>query len=255
MYIHTVYRPQEHVDHIEDWLKYHTAIGVNHFFLYDNGESTGYGENLNNLEWDRLLHTDQNSGITRYGFKIKHTVEKARLIEQEILAKYSVTKVNWKPSQNGKIIYGYNDSIRHLLTQVKTGLCAFIDIDEYIVKREEFRPSRMHQVRYEDYHKFSSIFKCKNKLKTYNSVELGPKCIVDLEKLKIDDELLYPNTMHFFSTELPLSTSHFNHYNFNKVAYRELEKIHKGLPIYSNCFEYEENPFKESIVDVTRIIK
>lgn len=262
MKIFTVYRPEEHVDYLEEWIKYHLQIGVKHFYLYDNGGSVGYGPKKNNIHWDDILHTDSKNGISRYGFKIKYTSEEARLKENKFINNYPVTKILWQPVVDDKIVYGYNDAVIDFTSKVKSGLCAFIDIDEFIVKKEEFRPSRMYQRIFKDYHYFNSIFDCKETT-TLEGLERdmfirllheSSKCILDLANFpdldSVWENTIHPNTMHFLNTSLPLSQSHFNHYNFNKLKYvgfrnRATHIGHKWkVKPYQDCTVLINNPFE-----------
>jgi hypothetical protein len=257
MYIHTVYRPEDHVDYLEEWLSYHTKIGVKHFFLYDNGGGAGEAGQPNFSDFERKIHMMHSSdpSRTRYGYRVKYTPDQARLKELTYLHKYSVTKILWQPIIDGKIIYDHQSSIRHLLTQIDSGLCAFIDIDEFIIKKEEFKQSRMYQKIFEDYHNYNSIFDCKKWFSQIGIYKYASKCILDLTYLKncFNDDKTYIVNMHFENLQLEESLSHFNHYNLNKVRYRRIEheykKIYPNFKIvsFNQALTHMENPFEKSI--------
>lgn len=257
MKIFTVYRPEEHVDYLEEWISYHQKIGVENFYLYDNGGSTGYGTDGVEL----IPHTDSKKRISRYGFRIKYSPEEAREKESKFINKYPVTKVLWQPTLNGQVVYGYTDAVIDFINRVKSGLCAFIDVDEFIVKKEEFRSSRLYQRIFKNYNYFNSIFESKEmfSLETLSGRAVHTltheysKCILDISNFSEFDKLV-PNTMHFMNFNLPLSESFFNHYNFNKLKYgifrKTIAKEDWKIKSYEECTKYIENPFEESIVKI-----
>lgn len=256
MFIFTVYLPEIHVDYLEEWIRYHLSIGITHFYLYDNGSSTGYGNKNTQISiYDS--HGDSSKKLTRYGFSIKYTVEEARDRESQFLKKYPVTKVFWQPVVDNKVVYAYNQAVLDFTTNVKSGLCAFIDLDEYIVKREEFTPCRMSQRIYKDFHFYKSVFDCREMVSGINLDGYNTKCILDLSKpITLDDPSKYVNSMHFYETKLPKSKNFFNHYNFNKVHYKMLKKrkdsynLQWSADSYNNCCVEVNDPFAESTVPI-----
>lgn len=203
-YIQTVYLPQENIFFIEDWLKYHLAIGINHFFLYDNTGSK--------YIQDPIRQNVSDHSVNKYGQKIEISLDQALEIEEKIFNKYPVTKIKWQPVIDGQITYGQMEACIDFATKVKEGLCAFIDIDEFIVKKEEFYESRILQKKYDDRWKYSSIFDC-DKTFDIDTTNWSSKAILDLSTFTPGDSI------HFGNKDLPISKSWFNHYNHTESGH------------------------------------
>jgi hypothetical protein len=208
-YIQTVYLPQENVTFLEDWLKHHVSIGIDHFFMYDNTGSTfRYPDNRYNYN---LLYENKN----KYGQYIDMPLDKALELEEAILKKYPVTKIQWQPVINGNIGYGQMEACVDFASKVTSGLCAFIDIDEFIVKKENFKESRLLQKRYDDRWKYKSIFDC-DKTFDINTRFWASKAILDLSRFSVSSNI------HFEDKDLEISQSWFNHYNHNEKSHEWL---------------------------------
>ena len=217
--IHTVYRPEENIKFIEDWLNHHLAIGVEHFYLYDNGGSIG--------NFKKIGH-GSIPGISKYKYKFPtNQLKEIREQEEKILSKYPVTKIMWSPKNaNGQIVYNYNDSIFDFLSRVDKGLCAFIDMDEFIIKKEDFYPSRMLQKKFGHREEYDSVYNCYDAA-DIDTTRMDTKTILDLEELrsKIYNVKINPQMMHFdFMDNLQISANYYNHYNHNKYAHKILTK-------------------------------
>jgi len=227
MYIQTVYLPQENVTFVEDWIRYHLSIGVEHFFMYDNTGSTyRFPEN----KYDHnLLHDGRN----KYGQKIDMGIDQALEIEDEIFKKYPVTKITWQPMVNGQIVYGQMEACIDFSSKVNSGLCAFIDIDEFIIKREEFRESRILQKKYDDRWKYNSVFDC-DKTFEINTRRWASKAILDMSRFTSDTDIHFPNH------DLPMSTSFFNHYNHSRSCHEWLLSAYKTIDPSWEPVEYDK---------------
>jgi hypothetical protein len=213
-YIQTVYLPQENIFFIEDWLKYHLYIGIDHFFLYDNTGSK--------FIHDPIRQNLSEHSVNKYGQKINISLDEALEKENKIFKNYPVTKIEWKPVHDGKITYGQIEACIDFAAKVKEGLCAFIDIDEFIVKKEEFYESRILQKKYDDRWKYSSIFDC-SKTFDIDTKKWSSKVILDLSAFSPGENI------HFENKDLPISKSWFNHYNHNEVNHKWLLKNYKNI--------------------------
>ena len=211
MFIHTVYRPEENVDYLEDWLTHHIAIGVKHFYLYDNGgaqdiKGQGYSE-------DMFSYIQPNTN--QYGIPFKYTVEEARNIQDKIFKNFPVTVIPWQnKNDQGKLLYNHKESVLHFKSFINDGLCAFIDIDEFIIKKEEFNVCRMYQKKFKSRHYYNSVHDC-FEIFDITVPFWGPKVILDMAN--------FPENfvdMHFRNFNLPISKSYFNHYNYNDIAHK-----------------------------------
>jgi len=207
MVIHTVYTPEENVDYLEDWLLHHTLIGVTHFYLYDNGGAHDYPH-------DPLWYISPFTN--KYGAEIKYTVEEARIKQQEIFKKYPVTVIPWQNRDaNGKLLYNQIESVLHFKDMVKEGLCAFIDIDEFIIKTEEFKPCTMLQRKFKSRHFYNSVYDCYEVFDT-DTTNWAQKAILDMGNFPHLDT---SHNIHFGHVDLPLSKLYFNHYNHTEAAH------------------------------------
>lgn len=225
MIIHTVYRPEENINFIEDWLRHHLKIGIKHFYLYDNGGSVG-----NHV---KISH-GSTPGITKYRYKYNHTdLDGVRAREKQILDNYPVTKISWQPKDNNNnTIYDWFGALRHFSNENKKGLCAFIDIDEFIIPVEKFYPSRMYQKKFKNRWEYSSVHDCFDAC-NIPSEHLDTKTIIDLDMLSdLPENIPDPHpqyNMHFnFLSELPISKNYYNHYNHNAYAHKLLIKDRYG---------------------------
>jgi len=205
-YIQTVYLPQENVTFLEDWLKYHLSIGIDHFFMYDN---TGSTFRYPDKKYETNLVYDSKN---KYGRKIDMPLDQALEMEEKIFKKYPVTKTIWQPMVNGKIGYQQMDACLDFASKVTSGLCAFIDIDEFIVKKEKFRESRILQKRYDDRWNYDTVFDC-DKTFDIDTRLWASKAILDMSRFSAGESI------HFNNKDLPYSKSWFNHYNHNEVAH------------------------------------
>lgn len=229
MFIQTMYIPSENIDFLEEWLSYHQKIGVEHFYLYDNSGSVAHAQGSN--VWSVAVH-----GKDRYGNKINNV--DVTDLENEIFKKYPVTKIKWQPKNKNGLIYGDQvNAMNHYSSIVKTGLTAFIDIDEFIVKREEFRESRLFQRKYESRFHYSenSVMNITNGFEI-DSRSWSSKCIIEMKNYQS------PQSVHFSDLNIPESDSFFNHYNHNEFAHKWLLKNYKDFdpswkPVpYKNIF-------------------
>lgn len=120
---HTIFLLNEHIDWLEDFIKYYLNLGFEHFYLYDNDGSNG---------------NDGSRSHNKYGFAVSttNTVESERKFE-EIKQKYpgKITHIKWQPRDStGNIIYGYNESMYHFIENYRneSEWVAFMDVDEYL---------------------------------------------------------------------------------------------------------------------------
>lgn len=226
MYIQTVYLPQENVTFLDDWIRYHLSIGVEHFFMYDN---TGSEFRIDDPKYSsNLVHDSKN----KYGQEINMPLDRALEIEERIFNKYPVTKIQWQPIIDGKIGYGQMEACVDFASRINSGLCAFIDIDEFIIKQEEFYESRILQKKYDDRWKYKSVFDCD---KTFNidTTRWASKVIMDMSNFRIGENI------HFENLDLPLSKSWFNHYNHNKSGHEWLMSNYMNIDPTWSPVSYE----------------
>jgi hypothetical protein len=210
--------------YLKEWLDYHTFIGVDKFYLYDNAESMC------------IDHMDPMTSLptkNKYGYSYQLGIDQSRRVQEDLAKEYNIEIVQWSPiNENGQIVYGQVESMTHLSSIKDSGLVAFIDVDEFIVKQEGFRPSRMLQVKYESRNSYTKIMDLERGFKI-NTELWSPKCIIDMS------EYIEPSSIHFPELDLPISKSFFNHYNHNPVGHNWLSENYLDQAPSWTPVEYE----------------
>jgi hypothetical protein len=255
MIIQTVFKAQENADYVDDWLYHHSSIGVTSFYLYDNSESNElwYGGKYH----DSNIVPDSNF----YGHKYRYTIEEARKKCENVFKDYNVFVIPWSPkNENGIVTYSQTEALKdfvvnqHYKNNLKTNLCAFIDMDEFIIKREDFKESRMLQKRFQSREDYKRVFDCKKTIgfpdrKLWLVEEYATKCIIDIPKRYsyfFDEK--FTTGPHFQDLkELQLSESYYNHYNYSRNEHEDKLKMLanryiKKHPEYEQNFDIVEDP-------------
>jgi len=221
MVIQTVYIPAENIRFIREWLQYHSEIGVEHFYLYDNTGSH---------------HVDLGNAITLTGRnKYGRLIESRDVTEEEaeILKDFPVTKIKWQPIRRGRIDYDQMGACLHFKDLYPKGLCAFVDIDEFIVPKEPFRESRLYQKKYDDRWNYEKVLDC-TKTFQIDTSRWGSKCILEMSKFTPSANI------HFLDKSLPISKSWFNHYNHSPKAHEWLVSNYTDIDPTWNPVPYEK---------------
>jgi hypothetical protein len=122
---HTVFILNENIRWLEEFIEYYLTIGFDHFYLYHNEGTIG-------------LPNEGDEHVNKYGMP---RITKSTLTDIEqlnnILEKYRsyITYIKWQPTdQSGNIIYGYNESVKHFISNFRnqTKWIACMDLDEYL---------------------------------------------------------------------------------------------------------------------------
>jgi hypothetical protein len=121
--IQTIFLPRENILFLEEWLLYHTFIGFDHFYLYDNTGSRG----------DIYSHVPLGLNKNKYGVPVISKKINDDLINEYLLKicnKFKVTIIKW-PSE----VIAHNETIEDFIKKFGTyyNYTAFIDMDEYII--------------------------------------------------------------------------------------------------------------------------
>ena len=119
----TVFRLNENVKWLEEFLIYYINIGFDHFYLYDNDGSV----------------SDFDKSQNKHGYKISNnepTEDKA--IFDRILEKYGdkITYTKWKPiNKENEIIYGQDYATMDFIKKYadETEWIALMDLDEFLI--------------------------------------------------------------------------------------------------------------------------
>lgn len=134
----TVFIMKENILFMEEWIKHHINLGVNHFFLYDNSSV----EKLS--DWDNQNYKQ----VIIPGVKNKHNVDYSKFISdedaqklyQEIKDKYKdkITVINWdKKDEFGFVRYFQEDAVFDFVNNQKDNYeyGIHIDMDEFLISR------------------------------------------------------------------------------------------------------------------------
>lgn len=218
---HTVFVLNENIRWLEEFIIYYRNIGFDHFYLYDNEGSIGFGS---------------TTKYNKYGFPISHkATEEDKKQLQYILEKYGdyITYTIWQPKDSaGNIIYRQDDSIIDCMNhQGKDNeWIACLDLDEYVysvknvniadylksldesvscvkITQKKFLDRFLSKERF-----ITQEFQCINGLNI--GTEWGPKNIVrckDFIFLKHIHEIDVKNEIIVADKEI----IRFNHYNIN----------------------------------------
>ena len=124
---HTIFILNENIKWLEEFIIYYKHIGFDHFYLYDNEGTAGYGS---------------TSTVNRYGFPItSETQESDRKLFNALLEKYKndITVVKWQPrNSQGQIEYQNKEAFKHVIKNFgnETIWMAFFDFDEFIYSEQ-----------------------------------------------------------------------------------------------------------------------
>lgn len=122
--IQTLFLPRESLPYMEEWLLYHTLLGVDEFRLYDNTGSAG------DISSPFRRH---GAKVTKYGLpKIAEDIdeERVRLAIRSICSKFHVELVPWPtPHFSQKFLL---ESVADHCSANDSDYTAFIDMDEYV---------------------------------------------------------------------------------------------------------------------------
>lgn len=126
--IHTVFVPRENISHLKEWLVYHSMLGVEHFYLFDNSNSISRG--------------GSTRYVNKYGINFHHKtrhMSDADINEniQEIISSVpaKVKLISWNPKDKfGNITYDQVGSTQYFSKEYsdETDWTLFIDIDEFV---------------------------------------------------------------------------------------------------------------------------
>jgi hypothetical protein len=250
---------KENILFLEQWINYHSLLGFNEFYLYDNSKVRISNKgchhkhacfkagkvNKYNIDYDTLVNLTD--------IEIKEHVNK-------IINKYSnVHIIEWSPkNREGIIIHdqlvGHNHCFNNYLKKNNIDWCANIDMDEYIVIKDYNNvkdyilslPSNVSSVSMGQV-RFKSRFKELNKLVTDitdSEVELVPrdhgnKPLYNIENsLKLDTHNAF-NKNNFKTIYPDVSDICINHYKLDKyevkehilksIEYKEVKNIHQDI--------------------------
>jgi hypothetical protein len=137
--IHSVFIAKENIMFLEEWIDYHSQLGFDYFYLYDNSKVQL------RCAFECLPGTYSKTvpgKINKYGYDynklIPLTDEEIHYILQKIKEKYNgrVIIIEWSPrNKEGLVCYNQQEAHMDCLSKLKKtdiDWCASIDMDEYI---------------------------------------------------------------------------------------------------------------------------
>ena len=133
--IMTVFLPRENLFFLDEWLRYHLAIGFGHVYLYDNSGSQ-FLDCGNNLEV-----TARNKRGEEVYRLLAHLDDGGVAQELErVLAPFErhgfVTRIRWQPRDaSGRITYGQVEAFLDYVRRFRkeSEWTSFTDLDEFVV--------------------------------------------------------------------------------------------------------------------------
>lgn len=219
--IHTVYLPRENLRFVEEWLAYHSLLGAEYFYMYDN---TGSRE----LDWGNSVAVN---GRNKYGRMMDFSLSDAEIaeIEAAIFKKYPVVKIVWQPRENGEIVYGQNAACDDFAKGMRSGWCAFLDIDEFLYSPHrigdvlEGQAMVLRQKKFEDRFHYSTALEITNTF-TIDTERWAPKIFINMEHYILGSANMHELNTHLMEKPVfpDLGTLRFNHYNHNRVGHEWL---------------------------------
>jgi Glycosyl transferase family 2 len=212
--IQTVYLPRENVRFLEEWLQYHSMLGAEYFFLYDNTGSQTID----------LGNSVAVNGKNKYGMSLDFYLSDRQIeeVEAEILKKYPVTKVKWQPRQDGKIVYGQTLACDHFSESARVDWCAFIDIDEFLCTPHRVgdllkgKAIKILQKKFDDRFNYRTALEV-TKTFSINTKRWSPKLIINMRHYRSGAKSIHDLKINsFFGPVLQdFGELRFNHYNHN----------------------------------------
>jgi hypothetical protein len=134
--IHSVFIAKENILFLEEWIDYHTQLGVEAFYLYDNSKVQRVNSFNAHKKW--IIPGKVNKYNINFDELVKLSEDDIRNILLKIESKYKhVNIIEWSPKDStGKICHFQEKAHADCLAKLKNtdiDWCASIDMDEFIV--------------------------------------------------------------------------------------------------------------------------
>lgn len=241
--IHSVFKAEENILFLEEWIKYHKYIGFDRFYLYDNSGSIGEGEG-----------SMSSTNINKYNMNFNEIIKNKSYIKNtlnKILEKYpEIIYIKWQPRNNkNQIIYAQAKAFEDYINKYsnESDWTAFIDIDEFIFKKDynkDYIKKFIHDKEIEKYtklqieqKKFKDRF-CNLKKSIFDidtTIEVpytwAPKIIAkNSEFLKNISHNEIPHSMNLKKNKVykcDINELRFNHYNLNASQFKWMQSFFK----------------------------
>lgn len=213
--MHSVFIAKENVLWLEEWIDYHSQLGFDEFYLYDNSKVQTKGW------WERRTKNEyiKPGRVNKYGWDFKQEVplnkKQIDLILKDISDKYpGVHFVEWAPlDEYGKVKYAQARAHAHCARKLKrkgVDWCASLDMDEFLV---------IDQGR-------------KNDIKEYLSGLSDKKALVRIRQIKFESRNRNSDKL---ITEISKSMRHYKSDGFRKYIYKPSMttdfRVHKAMTV------------------------
>lgn len=135
----TIFLPRMEMDHLAEWIAYHKNIGINHFYIYNNGHiahDTIFKKGPAGKVWQKKPEANYHLDLSD-----EEVDERIDAIIQE--AGHRVSHIAWPGGPQGRGNYrtaqmaAVNEQLRELQQTQEVDWLAYIDIDELIVPVNE----------------------------------------------------------------------------------------------------------------------
>lgn len=246
----TLFLPRMEVDHLEEWLTYHRAIGVTHFYLYDN-RHLSYDSVFGQGKSDRVWHKkpEANYHLELEDFEIDQKIQ--RIIEN---AGNGIHYIQW-PCGSSKCrdfrsaqLLAANTQLKHLQASKDVEWLGHLDIDELLVPdqsglmhllsdtAEDISALKISQKLFESRWKEQQSIPYANIAQTFGVLEFNHKIISRVGYVK---KWLGPHSVQVESGRIwnvPHDTLRFHHFRGNQ---------HFGQPAPPGWGIHEYNKLKD----------
>lgn len=219
--IQTVYIPRENLRFLEEWLAYHTLLGAERFYMYDNTGS-------------RSLHLNNGiaaTGRNKYGLEMDFSLTDDEIldIEAQIFRRYPVTKVAWQPREGDQIVHGHVESVDHFAETTNLDWCAFIDIDEFLYSPQPIADLLHGKLLTMLQKKFDDRFSYDTALEITRTFPVDTRVWGSKRFIEMQHYIPGGRNIHHLnadkmgaSNRLDFEQLHFHHYNHNRTGHQWL---------------------------------
>lgn len=246
--IHSVFILKENILFLEEWIKYHTVLGFNKFYLYDNSKINRMEDNYKKRA-RMMIPGKINKYNVNYGQLVNMDEKQMTDYVEKLCDKYNCIQITeWSPTdENGNVLFNQKEAHNDCLAILKKDnidWCANIDMDEYIVIKNydniaeylSSLPSNIKNVRLSQI-KFDNRFNNIGGLVTDIKKSSGYRFPIAMNNKNIYSvkETIY-TTVHKITIEpgyeqilARLSDIWFNHYHMNLGFRGEVDNINKNI--------------------------
>ena len=190
--IHNVFIAKENILWLEEWIDYHSQLGFDQFYLYDNSkvQTKSWWERRTKNEHIKPGKTNKHG----WNFNKEVPLNKKQIdsILEDISAKYpGVHFIEWSPMNGGgRVKYAQSAAHGHCarrLKKINVDWCASIDMDEFLVIEQGKKNNiKKYLSELDDAIGLVRIRQTRFKSRSKNHIELVTKILKSKKPLKGD---------------------------------------------------------------------